>query len=632
MLGFLGCAFLPANPACAQLLNASTVFDLSIEELAELEITSVSKSAQPLSAAAASVYVIQQEDVRRNGANSIPEMLRLAPNLEVMQTSPSAYQITARGFNGSSAAQNFPNKLLVLIDGRSSYSPLYSGVYWDMQEVLPENIERIEVISGPGGTLWGANAVNGVVNIITKEAGQSQGASLTLGGGDNYASASFQYGGMANANVSYRLYARTFYQRAFNTLAGGDAGDGWGRPQGGFRVDWDGGADRLMVSGDIYGGVEYAPGAARQNIGGGNVTARWNHALDDGASLQVLAYFDRSRRMAANEGGFVLNSYNIEAQHDFRLGGWNNIIWGMGERIHQYRIYDRIGAVDSLTWSPNARTLNLFNIFIQDRIPLGESVQLTLGLKLENDPYSAWSPMPSGRLSWQISATDMLWAAVSRSMRSPTPFDVDVVEKLGATTFLTGNRNFEPEQVTAYEAGYRGQLADDLTVSVSLFRNVYDDLRSIEVTPVTFLPLTWGNGIAGTVQGAELWGTWQAAEWWRLSAGFNYQETDLDFQPGASGLLGLSQAGNDPQIRASLRSYMNILDNVTLDANLRYVDALPDPAVPDYAELNARLAWDITDMLSLSLSGFNLLHGTHREFAPGDAIPRSVYLETRVKL
>jgi iron complex outermembrane receptor protein len=630
--GLMGGLLAAAAPARAQLLPVSNVFELSIEELAALEITSVSKSSQPLSSAAASVYVIQQEDVLRSGANSVPEMLRLAPNLEVMQTSPSGYQITARGFSGNTAAQNFPNKLLLLIDGRSAYSPLYSGIFWDAQDVLPENVERIEVISGPGGTLWGANAVNGVINIITKDAGQTQGLTATLGSGDNYSQASFQYGGMANANVSYRFYVRHFYQRDFNTLTGAPAGDGWTRPQGGFRVDWDGGADKLTVSGDLYNGVTGAGAAFDQKLAGGNVTARWTRDLGSGESLQLLAYYDQVQRWSVDGGGLHVNSYNIEGQHNFALGSWNRIVWGAGTRIHQYRLTDRVTPAEALTWNPNARTLNLFNIFVQDEISLGETLTATLGVKLENDPYSGWTPMPSARLSWTPGATDMLWAAVSRSVRSPTPFDVDVVEKLGGLTFLTGNPDFQPEQITAYELGYRGLLFSDLNLSVSLFHNVYEDLRSIEVTPVTLLPLIWGNGIEGTVQGVELWGTWQAAAWWRLSAGFNYQEVDLNFRPGSSGLLGVAQAGNDPQIQASLRSYMNILDDVTLDANLRYVGALPDPAVPEYAELNARLGWDVTEEFSVSLAGFNLLHGSHREFSPGDAIPRSVYLQTRLKL
>jgi iron complex outermembrane receptor protein len=237
--------------------------------------------------------------------------------------------------------------------------------------------------------------------------------------------------------------------------------------------------------------------------------------------------------------------------------------------------------------------------------------------------------MPSGRLSWKVDDHDLVWAAISRSVRSPTPFDTDVAEKLGAITFLTGDINFLPEQVTAYEAGYRGQILPHLTVSVSAFENVYDDLKSIELTPVTLFPLRWGNGMEGSVHGVEVWGSFQAADWWRLTAGFNIQHEDLKFTAGASQLLGLSQAGNDPHHQASLRSSMNLLDDLIFDADFRDVGQLPDPKVPQYVELNARLGWHVSETLDLSLSGFNLLHGHHVEYVPGDQIRRNFFLETR---
>jgi iron complex outermembrane receptor protein len=626
--------FMSGLPAFAQSLAADTgVFNLTLDQLANLPVTSVSKSAEPLSDAPAAVYVISHDEVVQSGATSIADMLRLAPNLEVMQTSPSNYEITARGFDGNSAAQNFSNKLLVLIDGRSVYSPLYSGVYWDMQEVLPEDIERIEVISGPGGTLWGANAVNGVVNIITRDSKQTQGGVLDLSGGDQYASASLQYGGALTDDLSYRIYGTTFMQRAFNTPGGGgNAHDDWTRPQGGFRIDWDASAvDQVNFSGDLYAGSEAQLGAPDQRLSGANLTARWQHQLDGNSSLQLLTYYDESQRSSVDGGGFHLNSYDIELQHNFNLGDWNNIVWGIGERINQYAITDRISTASSLIWDPNSRVLNLVDLFAEDHVPLSDSVQLTLGIKLEDDPYSGITPMPSGRISWKISDDHMVWAAVSRAIRAPTPFDADVEEKLGAVTFLTGNPDFLPEQVTAYEVGYRGQITPDLTVSVSAFQNVYEDLRSIEITPVTELPLTWGNLIKGDVHGVEIWGNWQAIEWWRLSAGFNVQHEDLSFAPGASQLLGLGQTGDDPHHQVSLRSTMNLPYDLTLETDWRDVGALPDPKVPEYVEANARLAWKISDTLSLSLSGFNLLHGEHQEYPTGDLIRRSVLLESRLR-
>ena len=623
------CLLATAMPTRAQEVAANDINQMSIEQLANVSITSVSKASEPLGDAAAAVYVISHDDVVRSGAQSIAEMLRLAPNLEVMQTSPANYEITARGFNGSSAAQNFPDKLLVLIDGRSVYSPLFSGVYWDMQDVLPENVERIEVISGPGGTLWGANAMNGVINIVTRKSGDTQGGFIDLGAGDQVSSAALQYGGSVDDDLSYRVYAKNFYQRADRTALGTSAHDGWSKPQGGFRLDWTPGDDTLMLEGDIYGGAEAVAGSPNQDISGRNLTAHWQHPLDADSAIQVLTYYDESERSAVEGGAFTLNTYDLEVQHNFALGSWNRIVWGAGDRIDQYRIEDRLGAANSLLFRPQARTLNLADVFAEDRIALSDSVQIAIGLKLENDPYSGVSPMPSGRLSWKMDDDNLVWGAISRAIRSPTPFDSDVVEKLGSTTFLTGNPDFLPEQVTAYEIGYRGQILPSLSVSVSAFHNVYHDLKDIEPSPVTVLPLLWANTMQGEVNGVEIWGSFQAMDWWRLTAGFNLQHEDLRFAPGASGLLGLAQAGNDPHHQASLRSSMNLLDNVVFDADFRDVGALPDPAVPEYVEMNARLGWRVSDTLEISLSGFNLLHGHHVEYSPGDEIRRNFFLETR---
>lgn len=626
----LGVGFLPTG-VCAQQVADADLPQLSIAQLANVEITSVSKAPQPLSTAAAAVYVISHDDVIRSGATSLPDMLRLAPNLEVMQTSPANYQITARGFNGNSADQNFPDKLLVLIDGRSVYTPLYSGVYWDMQDVLPDDVDHIEVISGPGGTLWGANAVNGVVNIITRKAADTKGGLLTLGVGDQYSSSAVQYGGTLADNVDYRIYAKDFWQRAFDNGSGVNAHDSWTKPQGGFRLDWNEAADQVTLQGDIYSGAEGTLGGRDLIIAGGNLTAHWQHTLDEDSSFQLLTYYDETQRHQAGGGGIVLNTYDVEVQHNFKLGSWNDIVWGAGDRLLQYGITNEVAADSALLFQPGHRTLNLADVFVQDRIPLSDAITLIVGLKLENDPYSGLSPMPSGRLSWQLAPDHMVWGAISRAVRSPTPFDTDVVEKLGSATFLTGNTNFLPEQVTAYELGYRGQLFDKVSLSVSAFDNVYDDLKDVEPTPVVTLPLMWANTLKGNVHGVEAWAQFQALDWWRLDLGFNVQHEDLSFQPGSSKLLGVAQAGDDPHHQASLRSSMNLPYDLHFDADFRYVGALPDPAVPEYVELNSRLAWKVTDTLSVALAGYNLLHGQHLEYAGGDQIRRSVYFETRLR-
>jgi iron complex outermembrane receptor protein len=631
LAGLWLCAGLWSEGARAQQVADADIQQLSIEQLANVEITSVSKAPQSLSTAAAAIYVISHDDVIRSGATSLPEMLRLAPNLEVMQAGPANYEITARGFNGNSADQNFPDKLLVLIDGRSVYSPLYSGVYWDVQDVMPDDVERIEVISGPGGTLWGANAVNGVINIITRKASDTPGGLLTVGVGDQYSSSAVQYGGSLADNVDYRIYAKDFWQRSFDGTTGTSVHDSWTKPQGGFRVDWNEAQDQVTLQGDIYSGAEGQLGGPDLITAGGNLTGHWQHRLDEDSSFQLLTYYDETQRQQMGGGGIVLNTYDVEGQHNFRLGSWNNIVWGGGDRILQYGITNEVEATSSLLFEPGHRTLNLADIFAQDRIPLADTVELTVGLKLENDPYSGISPMPSGRLSWQVAPDHMVWGAISRAVRSPTPFDTDVVEKLGATTFLTGNPNFLPEQVTAYELGYRGRLFERVSLSVSAFDNVYDDLKDVEPTPVTTLPLMWANMMKGNVHGVEAWASFQALDWWRLDLGFNAQHEDLSFQPGSFKLLGIAQAGDDPHHQASLRSSMNLPYDLNFDADFRYVGALPDPALPEYVELNSRLAWKVSDTLSVALAGYNLLHGQHLEYPGGDQIRRSVYFETRLR-
>ena len=621
-----------SSPAAAQILAQTDISQMSIEQLSNVEITSVSKVAQPLSAAAAPVYVIGHDDILASGASQVAEMLRLAPNLEVMQTNPSHWIISSRGLNGNDAAQNFPNKLLVMIDGRSVYSPLFSGVYWDMQQVLPENIERIEVVSGPGGTLWGANAVNGVVNIVTRNAGATQGGVLDLSAGDHYSSAALQYGGTLGDDVHYRAYATTFYDRASDTPASANGHDGWSKPQGGFRLDWTpSGGDRVMLSGDIFGGAAAQPGASNQRVSGGNVIARWDHPLEEGSSLSVQAYYDQMRRDDSG-GGQTLNTYDLSIQHNFQLGSWNSVVWGVGDRISQYRTTSPL-ATNQLLFNPAGRALNLANLFAEDHISLSDSVQLTVGLKLEDEPYAGVQAMPSGRLAWQLSPTDLLWGAISRSVRAPTPFDVDVDEEVGGVRFVAGNPNFLPEAVTAYEIGYRGNWSSDFSVSITLFEDVYDNLHSIEITPVTLLPLTWGNLLEGDVHGMEAWASLQLTDWWRLSAGLTWQHVDLDFLPGASKLLGTAQAGDDPRQYASLRSSMRLMEGLNFNADLREVGELPNPRVPGYVELNSQINWRATDSLEFSLSGFNLLHGRHLEYVinNGDVVERSVVLQTRLR-
>jgi len=620
-----------AGGAAAQ--SVEDLRQLSIDQLSNIDVSSVTKSSESLRNAPAAIYVITRDDIMRSGATTLPDILRLAPNLFVAQTSASTFVVTARGFSGSAGAQNFSNKLLVLIDGRSVYTPLYSGVYWDEQDVLPEDIERIEVISGPGATLWGANAVNGVINIITRKSNQTQGGLVDIGGGNLGSMVAVQYGGRLNDDMTYRVYAKTLQNEDTVTATGAKLRDNWSKPQGGFRFDWTAtDADDLTLQGDIYSGDVADAGPSTDSIGGGNLLGRWNHSWQDGSNLQVQTYVDRVAQSTSDNGGsFWVNTYDLDVQHSFNAGNRNQVVWGGGIRSDQYGI----DGTANLYFVPSRRTLLLANLFAQDSLALTSSLKLIAGLKLEDDAYTGVAPLPSLRLSWKVSDDTLLWAAVSRAVRSATPFDRDVVEDVPNVVHLTGNPNFETEKLTAYELGARLQPTSRLSFSVSLYDNVYDDLRSILIIPDPhILRLEWGNGMRGTTYGVEGWGDYRLTTWWRLTAGYAAEHERLYFAPGDPGLLGAAAAGDDPAQQGFIRSSMNLGPRVTFDADLRSVAPLPDPAVPGYTELNARIGWNITDRVQVSISGFNLLHPYHLEFPSneGGSVPRSVFAELRWRL
>ncbi len=593
---------------------------LSIEQLGDVQVTSVSKRPEPLGQAASSIYVITHDEIVRSGQTRIPEILRLAPNLDVYQVGASQYVITARGFDGAQQAQNFSNKLLVMIDGRSVYSPLYSGVYWDMQDVPVQDIDRIEVISGPGGALWGANAVNGVINIITRRASDDRGGYAEASGGILESRIALRYGGKVSDSLSYRLYAQAYRDGDTETEGGASSRDRWSEVQGGFRLDWTpSSADLLTLQGDAESGEEAQIQAPAERIDGENLTARWTHNWSDASTLQLQTYFDRSVRGGEVDGsGFSVDTFDIQAQNGVSLGDRNAVLWGGGFRSSRYVIE----GTPTLQFDPENGVLTLGDAFAQDTVTLTNALKLTVGVKVEDDPYAGVSVLPNVRSSWRVGDNATVWAAVSRAVRSPTPFDRDVVEFLGSQRFLIGGPDFETEKLTAYEAGTRLRPLSRLSLSMSFFYNVYDDLRSIEIAPA-FLPLRWGNGMDGRTYGLEAWGELQAASWWRLSPSITYLQEKFNFKPGSSGLLGTPEAADDPKYQASLKSSMDIGKAWLLDLQLRYVSDLPDPHVPSYVELNGRLAWNLSDRLTLALTGRNLLHDRHMEYEQGAYIPRS---------
>jgi iron complex outermembrane recepter protein len=617
-------------PAFAQLVaNASDPITelsrMSLEELAKVEVISVSKTAQSLSSAPATIYVITREEILRAGVLSIPEALRLAPNMQITQLTSADYSNGARGFAGAPDVQNFSNKILILIDGRSVYSPLFSGVAYDAQDVLMDDIERIEVISGPGATLWGANAMNGVINIITRKATDSQGALLRLDGGSEEQDVSARYGGSLGEKAAYRVYAKWFDRGATEFENGDSAQDEWNKVQVGFRLDADAGNDAFMIAGDYQRATQSFLATEDVSFSGANVLGRWEHN-GDRVATRVQLYLDRIDRERPPDGlAYDIDNVDLDFQQSMSAGARQQLIWGLGRRYNDYHTVN-----NALAFVPDHRTLELTNLFVQDSIALTDELKLIAGVKFEDNSYSDWSVLPDLRLAWAPNGHALFWLAGSRAIRAPTPFDTDVQETVGGQLFVVGDPAFKPEKVTAYELGYRGQPDSTVSVSASVFYNEYDDLRTIEITPVVFLPLRWGNLMEGHAYGAEAWLDIQLASWWRIQPGFRSLHKRLRFSEGASQLVGVRQAGDDPSSRYTLKSSMDF-GRLSIDALLRRVAALPDPALDEYTELSARFAWRASDHLEIAVKGFNLLNETHREYADpqGREIRRSVMAELR---
>jgi len=636
---------------------------LSVEELMNVKVTSVAKEPQKLLQAAASIQVITSEDIRRSGATSIPEALRLADNLQVARINAHDWAISARGFNA-----NLANKLLVLIDGRAVYTPLYGGVLWDVEDYLLEDIDRIEVISGPGGTLWGANAVNGVINIVTKAATDTQGP-YAFGGGGNEprAQAGARYGAELAPDVSLRVYGKytNYGDEVMGT--GANAEDSWHMGRGGFRLDAQSSPqDRFTLQGDLYNGTENNGGNGDAGRSGGNILGRWTHTRTDGASMSLQLYYDHthlSQPFAASPanppyyGGFPaasltdsLDTYDLDFQYHFAWGVRQQLTWGLGYRATHEADFD----LSVVRFSPPVLDQALYSGFLQDEILLAPSVYLTLGSKLEHNDYTGYEAEPSAHLQWNVDSRQLLWAAVSRAVRTPSRYDRDLRVPSGLinppppfqfpATYLQGNPGFKSETLIAYEAGYRATLGPKLTASVSTFYNDYHDLRSTTATPTTATyifpyPIFFQNNLEGDTYGLELSTSYQVLDWWRLHAGYDLLRENIHVKPGEPDATGATNETADPQQQAALRSSMDLPRSVTLDAALRWVDTLhinngPTGGavvgtVPSYFGLDSTLAWHVNKRLELSIAGQNLLHEYHVEYGfpspTRELIVRSVF-------
>lgn len=618
--------------SCAPLLPAAAdpqtppperdLTELSLEELANLQVTSVSRRAERLADAPASVFVITADDIRRSGATTLAEALRLAPNLQVARIDAGQHAITARGFNGLAA-----NKLLVLVDGRTIYTPLFSGVFWDQQDVLLEDVDRIEVISGPGATLWGANAVNGVINVITRAARDTHGALLSAGGGNREQGAALRYGVGLGGGRDFRVHGKFAHLENTQRADGSPVRDGRHWLQAGFRADWDTAKGGLTLQGGAYNVRSEDRGRAagfeigRAELSGLHLLAGWTRRLRKGSEVRLQAYLDHAQRKERILFQPEADLLDVEIQHGLSKGA-HRVLWGAGYRYGRDDVEDGF----LVGFRPTRRELSWMNVYAQDDVRLGDKLDLTAGIKLERNGYTGWEYLPNARLAWKPSGDHLVWGAVSRAVRAPARFDRDVIRPLGG---VFGGPNFVAEVANVFQLGYRARPIRVVTGSVTAFLHQWDNLRSATAPPVIF-----ENRIEGPVYGVEAWASWQILGAWRLSGGYTALRKRLRLEPGSTDLLGTRnpQLANDPGHQWLLRSSVSLWTRHELDATVRQVAALPNPSVPAYTAVDLRYGWRLRRDLELSLKGQNLFDRSHPEFnaAPGRSeLQRGVLVRAR---
>jgi iron complex outermembrane receptor protein len=632
--------------------------ELSLEELMDIKVTSVSKKEQKLSQAAAAIFVISQEDIRRSGVTTIPEALRMAPGVEVAQVDANKWAITIRGFNNL-----FSSKLLVMIDGRTVYSPLFSGVYWDVQDTVLEDIDRIEVIRGPGGTLWGANAVNGVINIITKNARDTQGGMVTAGGGTlENGFGSIRYGGKMGEGekAHYRVFAKYFNRDSFDEAPGADGADEWEAVRGGFRMDLEPSENNSWtIQGDYYDGESgqrvtevtslTAPFLTTTDddvqVKGTNLLARWKHSISERSRTTLQVYYDRAER-DAKPLKQTIDTFDMDFHHHLDLGEHHDIVWGVGQRF----VYDDLENTFAFSFTPDNRLDHTTSAFIQDDITLIENrLRLTLGSKFEWNSYTEFEYQPNARILWTPHPNHSVWASVSRAVRTPARTDDSFRLNFLATPggglnnlfSILGNNNLKSEDLVAYELGYRLQPTDRIFLDVATFFNSYDSLISQEpltpftepTPPPTHLTIAsqFQNKLTGKAYGVEIAGKWKVFDWWELNSAFNWFQFDLDLtSPSADTSAGVND-GNSPKYQFNIRSHLKLPHHLEFDTALFVIDELDNLQIPSYNRLDARIGWLPTDSLEMSLVFQNLLDPRHKEFGGSEGgstrneVPRSAY-------
>jgi iron complex outermembrane recepter protein len=641
--------------------NPAALKNLSLEELSQLEVTTPSKEPTKVSHTPAAIYVITGEDIRRSGATCIPEALRLAPGVEVERIDSDKWSIGIRGFDS-----RLNRSVLVLIDGRTVYTTLFDGTYWEVQDTELEDVDRIEVIRGPGGTIWGPNAVNGVINIITKSSKDTRGMLVQAGGGNfEEGFANFRYGGSNGDDFSYRVYGKSFLRGPEDHPSGPNF-DEWRAAQGGFRMDWDKGRDTFTLEGDGYdegagetvSATSYAAPYSQildgtAYLSGFNVTGKWRRVISDSNDIQVQAYYDRTNRHEPNLGD-DRTTIDIDFQQRLRVAGRNQITWGLEGRdqpIHDFLV------VTGLAFVPLQRTDYLVTGFLQDEIALvDQKLSLTLGSKFLRTNFFGFGAEPSARLLWTPDAKQSFWMAFTHALRTPSDAEENFY-LLGLAGFLpngtpylarfNANTGFQPEQLNGYEAGYRNLVSPKIYLDIAAYYNHYHDLFSEEFTGAPFfettppylnisaplhllLPAQFGNGLLGYTKGFEIAPEWRPRDFLRLRGSYSFLHMNLGKAPG-SGDIGTAPGivGSSPRLQAAVQTSVDFSKRFQADFDFRYVGALPGQAVAAYSTADARFGWRINRELDFSVVGQNLFQPLHAEYA-GDLyglvyIRRDVY-------
>lgn len=632
----------------------SDLTKLSPEELMDTRVTSASKKEQRLSQAAQAIYVISQEDIRRSGATTIAEALRMAPGLNVAEIDSHSWAISARGFNS-----RFANKLLVLIDGRSVYTPLFSGVFWDVQDTVLEDIDRIEVIRGPGATLWGANAVNGVINIITKAARETQGTLVTAGGGaGELGFGEARFGGKAGADVFYRLHAKYFRRDRFQSPEGEPGHDEWDILRGGFKLDWNfSPGTTLSFQGDAYGGsaggtetiASLTPPftqtpVSRGNVDGANLMGRWRHVASPDSETALQLIYDRTRRKDSVHRE-IRTTWDVDFQHRFALGARQEIVCGVGYRTTA----DEIKGSFAVRFSPDRRRDQLFSGFLQDDlILLPRRLRLTLGSKFEHNDYTGFEIQPNIRLLYTPAERHTLWASVSRAVRTPSRFEQDARinlavipsdQGLPVVSAGFGNDKFSSERLMAYEVGLRSQPLRHVSLDVAAFYNDYSRLRTFEpgepaleldpLPPHILVPFRIDNLMEGETYGVEIAPKLTITSFWRLSASYTFLEAHLRLLPGSHDTFSASAEGDSPHNQFHLRSFLDLPYRLQLDTALYYVDSVSNQSIPSYVRVDARVGWNPVETVEVSVVAQNLFNGRHQEAGPAFLVSPTV-IERRI--